>query len=112
MSQSSKKMLIEAFANVIEEAREKGDHLLLLTPAGIITGIPYIPTDGISEKDGFQTVYHEITGMVSNGTATDTPGYILLSDAQLLKDRTPVNIGNIFLFYDQIIGVSIGTIVI
>ena len=110
---SFKKEMITAYAYSPEISILDKNNVVLLTPAGIITGKLINP----DVKDDMKVeIFTNINNGIINRFTKDgravsgNDGFISLKDAVLLNCGHSVNIGCINVFFDQIIGVTIGNV--
>lgn len=93
---------VEAFAN---------NKVIFLTPMGIITGS--LPDENTSESNTkiISAIVNKTNEYFKDVELSDNDGYIQLTDASLrTATGSTCNLGDIVLFVDQIIGVTLGTI--
>lgn len=111
MSKSLKKAIIKTFQLAPEmNGLEKND-VILTTPIGLICGKP-VKEEEIT--DAWNT-YKALLGIAkedfNDSDISGDDGYFVLAEATI---RPPnggkINLGHIIVFYDQIIGVSLGTL--
>lgn len=113
-----KNEIIRAFATASNENELSGTKVILYTSAGIIYG--NMMMDGVDlqqtyEQENVSAFYSGLLDAVhrkaGDGHLNDCDSYIYLTNASI---KTPFGvasrIGNIVVFCDQIVGISIGTI--
>ena len=119
MSESLKKKVILSFASSLSADGLEKNHIILTTSAGLISGKPLPPETDFDEtrQDGQQmsvdeiyTMLLKIAGEHFEGNVEGNDGYMLLTDATIRNQNTTYNLGTIVVFYDQIIGVSLGSL--
>lgn len=107
-----KKDIIKAFSYAPTVDGLADNQVIFLTPAGIIAG--KLPTDSQMSNQGvafISALLKKTAEPYSESSLEGNDGYIQLTNARLLPlSGAPVEIGDIVLFFDQIIGVKIGTV--
>lgn len=113
-----KNEIIKAFATAANEKELDGIEVVLYTAAGIIYGKMVMDGADIPQTEDQKNVsffYSNILNAVHNKVGeeqlNDCISYIYLTDAAIKTSLgTPSRIGNIVVFCDQIVGISIGTV--
>lgn len=115
---SVKKHIIASLLNSCTLESLKSNQLVLVTGAGLITGYPVFKDDIETESskniicnlcDHFFEQYK--TDFSIESPLKDNEGYFILRDATLRTTSNNIlTIGEIVLFFDEIIAVSIGNI--
>ena len=114
---SLKKHMIKSLSAITMQSKYglNNNNVNLLTPSGIITG------KLIRNEDNDPTnIFRELVGTISSSflneysdgeTISENDGFIMLSNSVLItSNSTCYNLGDLIVFYDQIIGVTIGTL--
>jgi len=108
MKPSIKKMIVQELAKSVASDELKQNELVIITPYGVITGKN--ATDDL--KDPISGIFTDVSLKVLNEInkceISPSDGFILLESAHIKGNGRPIHIGNVFVFYDQIIGISIG----
>lgn len=108
---SLKKLLISelAYASVVEEL--KNNEVFLVTPVGIIRGRPVDREKPgmLSELVGLLAEKHmKDIGLEEGTRAPGNDGYFVLQNAVVKEGNNSYKFGELVVFYDQIIGISLG----
>lgn len=110
--QSIKKYLIANASSLASLGYQEGATLNLITASGIISGLPLT-----NEDDFFFGYVREVVKNYKddNNLPTDyipegNDGFILLKDATVRSGDLTFTTGSIAVFFDQIIGVTVGEI--
>lgn len=123
MNETMKKHIVNSLAKTTKIEGLDSNHLILVTAAGIICGNPSssspLTREEVTSKDGpisnsdvaklyvsFLTAAKE----TYDGDVSGNDGYLFLENAFIQTPNGTQNLGNIVVFYDQIIGVSIGNL--
>lgn len=119
---SLKKDIINSYWNITGNKRLNNQRLLLVTAAGVISGVPAeLPIDAEYDDlaDGqvlckyfHDTVkkYRTYHGVPDSESAPGNDGAITLQDVVITNALGTIDIPFLVVFYDQIIGVSLGNI--
>lgn len=115
---SIKDEIIKAFATAANEEALQDAKVILMTSTGLIYGKMVMDDVELPQTEHQKNVSAFYYGLldavhnkVSSGQINDCKSYIYLTDASIkLSLGSPIEIGNIVVFCDQIVGVSIGTI--
>lgn len=117
---SLKKDLINSFSGLLSTDTFKNNHLVLITSIGIITGKPFFQnqiSDASDICDAFNEIVKNIasdyfeTNTCNESDLSENDGYLFLSDVTIQTSSSrPIKHQFMTVFYDQIIGVSIGHI--
>lgn len=91
----------------------KGNKVILATPMGLIFGT--LCEENVTDNpDAGQNILATLCEKVVEDYELDkisgNDGFMLLTDASIKATGTTINVGSIIVFYDQIIGVSLGNI--
>lgn len=113
-----KNEIIKAFATAANEKELDGVDLILYTSSGIIYGKMAMDNVHIPQSEHQKNVSSFYIGVLDavhnklgDGQLNDCESYIYLTNATIKPSiGTPMEIGNIVIFCDQIVGVSIGTV--
>jgi flagellar hook-basal body complex protein FliE len=127
MKISKKKYMVLNLALAVQHEELEKNKLILTTAIGVIVGTPEIPKDdgdaeskSIDESSSSQSIaiklidvvsknYKEATG-VEEEAKSESDGFILLKDVTIKSSSAQFNLPVLAVFYDQIIGVTIGNI--
>lgn len=107
-----KKYVTTEFASMAFNA--KNDHLVLVTSAGIIMGDPAISEETDSATSSLVDISKDIAGEYrKNNNIPDSPldgndGFICLKNVTVKSPHTTSHFSFLIVFFDQIIGISIG----
>lgn len=111
----TKKLLLTAYAHGVAMDNFKGNKIFLVTPAGIISGIPVLEKDendmNVAMLQAFNDSAVKIKAEISaEATPADALSeYFVLKDVQIQKDGSAtVSVPALTVFCDQIIGITIG----
>lgn len=119
MSASLKKNVIVSFASSLSTAGLEKNNIILTTSAGLISGRPLPPETDFDKagQDDRPMSADEIYAMLLriadenfDGDVEGNDGYLMLTDAKIRNQNTTYNLGSVVVFYDQIIGVSLGSL--
>ncbi|MEH2937935.1 hypothetical protein [Lawsonibacter sp. JLR.KK007] len=123
MGKSLKKHLIESFAKAANINGIDQNQVILTTAIGLISGklasVSPITADELLEEKGNisqdkTAKLYEMFLTSVNETYEDevegNDGYILLTDVSIRTQNNTINLGTHVVFFDQIIGISIGQI--
>lgn len=88
----------------------KDNKVIIVTAAGIISGVPYASVTEENGEDPSAIMFDTVLKKLKSETS-GSDGALHLTDA-VMRDLSgnTVNIGNIVIFHDQIIGVTLGNI--
>lgn len=115
---SIKNEIIRAFTTASNEKELEETKVILYTSAGIIYGKMVMDGVNLHQTNHQRNVSSFYTGLLNavhgktgDGQLNDCEAYIYLTNATI-KPSTgiPIPVGNIVVFCDQIVGISIGTI--
>lgn len=105
-----KKEIIKAFALAPSIDALAKNQVIFLTLMGLITG-DLANNESEPGTAVISAIVNNISEQFSDVELADNDGYIQLANARLHPTAgSPCNIGDLVLFFDQIIGVKIGTI--
>lgn len=107
--ESLKKRVIRTMAAAPQTDLLKDNQVILTTAAGLIAGKM---TEEDSQAHGdivLSVMLEKITESYEN-EIEGNDGYLLLSDVTVINGNVRTNLPNMIVFYDQIIGVTLGTI--
>ena len=123
---SFKKSTIQTLAASLDLEELKKNRLIVLTPYGIITGIPVLDWDKEpSDEHGIDLSYAVLPALLRRaweaydeeysdaGAPLDgTDGCLLLKDViiSMPQSKNQLTFKSLFVYYDQIIGATIGNI--
>ena len=106
---SLKKMVIYTLAMAPQTDMFANNQVILTTPAGIIAG-KIVEENSEKQSDMiFSTMLDTITEKYE-ADIEGNDGYMLLSDVTVINGNARTNFKNMIVFYDQIIGMTLGTI--
>lgn len=108
MMDSLKKMIIRTLAMAPQTDMFANNQVILTTAAGVITGKI---VEENSEKQG-DMIFSTILDTIMEKYEADiegNDGYMLLSDVTVINGNARTTLKNLIVFYDQIIGVTLGT---
>lgn len=109
MMDSLKKMIIRTLAVAPQTDMFSNNQVILTTAAGVIAG-KIVEENSEKQSDMvFTTMLDEISKNYKADIEGDD-GYMLLSDVTVINGNARTNLKNLIVFYDQIIGVTLGTI--
>lgn len=109
MIKSLKKGLITDFTIATTLKGFADNSVILVTPAGIITGKPCIEPNAPESDAGLSLIAQIADGSVNEKEPTSpNDGFVLLQDVELQSNGQKYNFVALAVFYDQIIGVSLG----
>lgn len=107
-----KKEIIKAFAGATDIDALRGNNIVLITATGMITGRlcdPDTPLEDMSGAAILNALVEQVTDAYGPENIEGNDGYIQLTDVVIrASGNTTYNVGNLIVFYDQIIGVSLG----
>ena len=109
MMDSLKKTIIRTLAMAPQIDMLTNNQVILTTAAGVIAGKI---VEENSEKQG-DMIYSKVLDAITEKYEADiegNDGYMLLSDVTVINGNARTNLKNLIVFYDQIIGVTLGTI--
>ena len=109
MMDSLKKMIIRTLAVAPQTDMFANNQVVLTTAAGVIAGKI---VEENSEKQGdliFSTMLETIKEKYE-ADIEGNDGYMLLSDVTVINGNTRTSFEHMIVFYDQIIGMTLGTI--
>ena len=121
--QSIKKFLISDLYLLTNEEELKNNDINLFTPLGIISGKPYhYSTDNLNEylaTDLMAKLFEKITNTYKSkysieNSIPENDGFIVLQDV-IIRSNNSVNIikvPQLVVFYDQIIGITLGNLTV
>lgn len=114
---SMKKTLISSYCAMPSTEALANNSIIVVTPCGVITGNP------LSDNESDNTIkllddlniriaknYREDFGISYDTSLPDNDGFFTLKDASLISGSVTTNLGFINIFYDQVIGISLGNI--
>lgn len=114
---SLKKSLISSYYVMPSTEALAGNSIIVVTPCGIITGKPLSDNESDSNIDFMQKVNSSITenyrtdsGISNDQAIPGSDGFFMLKDAKIISGSVTTNIGFINVFYDQVIGISLGNL--
>ena len=113
-----KNEIIRAFATAANEKELEDTEVILYTSSGIIYGKMVMDGVELPQTDHQKNVSSFYVGLlnavhnnVNDGQLNDCEAYVYLTNATVKPSLgTPIPVGNIVVFCDQIVGISIGTI--
>lgn len=106
-----KKEIIKMFALAPSIDALAKNQVIFLTPMGFITGDLADNNECDSGTAVFSTIVEKANEPFKDVELADNDGYIQLANARLRPTMgSPCDLGDIVLFFDQIIGVKLGTI--
>lgn len=113
-----KNEIIRAFATAANEEELEETQVILYTSAGIIYGKMVMDGANLHQTEHQQNVSSFYTGLlnavhgkIGDGQLNDCNNYIYLTNATIKPSiGTPITVGNIVVFCDQIVGVSLGAV--
>lgn len=109
-----KKQIIRTFATVTDAEALKQSKVIITTALGLISGKMYNSEDVEQEDIGNRFVADFAEGIAKKydlANIDGNDGFILLKDVTILTgSKNTFNIPNLIVFYDQIIGITIGSI--
>ena len=97
----------------------KNNNIIVFTPAGIFSGKPITDDTDISDSNNIgyniisKCLEEETTRFMKENSlesADGNDGYFFLKDVQLISNNIRTNIPYVVLYYDQVIGITIGKI--
>jgi len=109
MMDSLKKMIIRTLAVAPQTDMFANNQVILTTAAGVIAGKV---VEENSEKQG-DMIFSTMLDTIAEKYEADiegNDGYMLLSNVTVINGNARTNLKNLIVFYDQIIGVTLGTI--
>ena len=118
---SLKKSIIIAMSTVPEVEGLENNDVILITSAGNICG-KLIPVEEIENKTSYNAVFANLCNQVKEDYLKENPsaksslsgndGYLILTDVKIksTSSNTTTQLPFLVVFYDQIIGVSVGSI--
>lgn len=109
MMDSLKKTIIRTLAMAPQIDMLTNNQVILTTAAGVIAGTM---VEENSEKQG-DVIFSTMLKTIKEKYEADiegNDGYMLLSDVTVINGNTRTNFEHMIVFYDQIIGVTLGTI--
>lgn len=119
---SLKKTLIHQYLLLAERDELKGNVITLITTAGTIIGtiIEKNPAEEMQSTDDFlptineqiKSQYYSTFELEENKTLPENDGFFCLKNVSLISGTgaRPINFNFLNVFYDQIIGITIGHI--
>ncbi len=119
---SLKKELIIRMAILTLDEELKGSKVILITPAGIISGyLPEVNDLELSDADIAPAILTELADKITAGyrsehslgdeLLTGNDGFITLTNVLIqMSGNQTATLPHLNVFYDQIIGITIGTI--
>ena len=121
MSETLKKHIIRSFARATNLDGFDANKVILATAAGLISGklsstsamtIEEMTEEcGSLSRDSAEKLYESLLTAARETYKEEvegSDGYILLTDAAIRDKDCTYNVGNMVVFYDQIIGISLG----
>ena len=113
MGNSLKKSMIMGFSLLPTIDALKGNKLVLLTPAGVVTGI-LEEEDAEDMKTASGLIKSTVSTVEDNyfkeSTVENNDGFMLLRQVTLMIGNNTFNFESFVVFFDQIIGVSIAAV--
>lgn len=113
--ESLKKYLIRGIATIPSIEGMEKNKIILVTSCGLIIGEIMKSTDDLSLSNAFFTSVDTLTSMYleDNKLSPDSvpdgnDGYILLKNVTIKNNTGDINLPILCVFYDQIIGATIG----
>lgn len=115
--ESMKKDLIRKIAHyTVNEDNIRNDNIILMTASGIVKGIPvkYMDEMDDSNEKFFAKIVQDTTDMYNEkrnseeNPISENDGYIMLRDVIMDNGAGTYNIPIAVIFYDQILGISLG----
>lgn len=117
MDGTLKKNIIIGFSMIPDIQEFQGNSILLATPMGLICGTPAkLPDEGGDSDDraAINVLYSKILQHIGDqykGEVGGNDGYLLLDNVSIRSNgNQTINVGTMIVFYDQIIGISFGTL--
>lgn len=109
---SLKKNIIKGLAFATDTEPLKGNKLILITPLGLVSGV-LCDSDGTNPDPAGAQFLTILTEKIAEGyEAKDVQGndgYLMLSNVTIKSGgNVSYNCNNLIVFYDQIIGVTLG----
>lgn len=112
--ESLKKYITTEFAGMAFNDSTKSNRLILVTSAGVIIGDPVISEETDSAISSLANVSKDIANEYrEKNSIPDSPldgndGFICLKNVTIKSPHTTTNIPFLNVFFDQIIGISLG----
>lgn len=90
------------------DAAEAGGRLVVVTPAGVITGVPAQPLEGdsIYAKINNAAIQRYQMEYQPESPIGGSDGCFMLLDVTLQSGKTATNLPHMMVFYDQIVGIT------
>ena len=111
---SLKKFVIASFSNIPSFEGLEKNKLVLATPAGIIFGTPVYDEESTEELpltsfvNSLALTYRKEHDISDDTRLEENDGFLYLKDVTIQNGVQRTNLPYMCVFYDQIIGVSIG----
>lgn len=119
---SFKKQLIQSFACLPSFKELEGNELVVVTPLGLIVGtLAKTSAENSDDKDliastflaklsmEFCDKYREENSLDKEQPLANSDGFLSLTDVTIKTSNNTFNLGFLNVFFDQIIGITIGT---
>lgn len=110
---SLKKEIIGTISAATSMVELKGNSVVLIASAGMITG-SFPQEDSVAKESAFSEMvgkvadrYKETYGIDSLVPGSD--GYIILDDVSIRNGASNIHMPQLVVFHDQIIGITLGT---
>lgn len=115
---SLKKCIITIFSNMPSIDGLEKNKVMLVTAAGIIYGTPAVLDDDLNDPANllcksvktFADAYREHNNIPDNTFLDGNDGAVTLKDVTICSENFKINTPFLCVFFDQIIGVSLGNI--
>ena len=115
MSTLKKSIITHLSAIPLVEGMENNS-IIVMTPAGTYTGKPVSSKNDNSETvlsfveilSEFADKYRQDNQIAENESLDGNDGYLMLKDVQLQTSGSTINMPFAILFFDQIVGITIG----
>ena len=97
-------------------ATDSNNNLVCVTPSGMIVGTPVESTNILNENDDMANWFSALNTRIENSLSssnelnTANDGVILLKDVTIKSGIASYSLPYLNLFFDQIIGISLGNI--
>lgn len=114
---SLKKTLISSYCAMPTTEALANNSIIVVTPCGIITGNPLLDNESDNTiklmedlNIRFAKNYREDFNIPINMPLSGNDGFFTLKDASLISGSVTTSLGFINIFYDQVIGISLGNL--
>lgn len=114
-----KKHIVLQFANLLSNEKFNDYKLILTTSGGTIAGNICLESDFADDNsfnaslslicDTAYSIRRKELNLSDDESLPDDEGYLIIKDVQILSER-PITLPSMIVFYNEIIGVSIGKI--